>query len=193
MKKILFSLFTLALAITCHAQQINGSFMGLKMGFSSMEDAIDIFEARGIEYDVDDNTTLYFSGRFSLEGYWANEGMMVFLNDQLAFLMVGNEDCDSPLQDCKTVKHALKTKYQRLEDDYTNLILLTIKEEEDLAVWAKTDGKHTVFYAYDDEAIGWGYVISTDRLLKSSDIFNSALNSAVDLTEYYLELLESIL
>ena len=175
MKKILFTLFTLAFAITCHAQQINGSFMGLKMGFSSMEDAIEIFEARDIEYEVEDKYELSFSGRFSLENYWATEGLMLFRNDQLVFLMVGNEGCNSPLQDCRIVKYALKTKYQHLEDDYTNQWLLPLIEDEDLTVWAKTDGKQSVFYVHEEDILTWGYAIFTDKPLNSANnIFNSA-------------------
>ena len=175
MKKILFTLFTLAFAITCHAQQINGSFMGLKMGFSSMEDAIEIFEARDIEYEVEDKYELSFSGRFSLENYWATEGLMLFRNDQLVFLMVGNEGCNSPLQDCRIVKYALKTKYQHLEDDYTNQWLLPLIEDEDLTVWAKTDGKQSVFYVHEEDILTWGYAIFTDKPINSANnIFNSA-------------------
>jgi hypothetical protein len=59
MKKILFTLLATAFTLTGQAQ-INGYFMGLKMGFSSMEDAIDIFESRGIEYEKEDNSTLAF-------------------------------------------------------------------------------------------------------------------------------------
>ena len=93
MKKLLFSLLTMAFALASQAQ-INGSFMGLKMGFSSMEDAIDAFERHGIQYEVEDDSALSFEGHFHLEGYWATEGYMLFLNDQLALLMVATEDCD---------------------------------------------------------------------------------------------------
>ena len=192
MKKILFTLFTLAFAITCHAQQINGSFMGLKMGFSSMEDAIEIFEARDIEYEVEDKYELSFSGRFSLENYWATEGLMLFRNDQLVFLMVGNEGCNSPLQDCRIVKYALKTKYQHLEDDYTNQWLLPLIEDEDLTVWAKTDGKQSVFYVHEEDILTWGYAIYTDKPLNSANnIFNSAPSvqpEIEDEDDYYYEI-----
>lgn len=60
MKKLLFSLLTMAFALASQAQ-ITGHFMGLKMGFSSMEDAIDVFEVHGIQYEVEDNMSLAFS------------------------------------------------------------------------------------------------------------------------------------
>lgn len=177
MKKLLFSLLTMAFALASQAQ-ITGHFMGLKMGFSSMEDAIDVFEVHGIQYEVEDNMSLAFSGRFMLEGYIATEGYMVFLNDQLAMLLVGIE-CDPYTQNCKTIKHALKNKYQYLQDDYLNLLLQEIqREEEDLTIWTKTDSKHTVFYMQEDENFAWGYVISTDHLL------NTVLQTATDALEY---------
>ena len=177
MKKLLFSLLTMAFALASQAQ-INGSFMGLKMGFSSMEDAIDVFERHGIQYEVEDDSALSFEGHFHLEGYWATEGYMLFLNDQLALLMVATEDCGVAPESCRTIKHALKNKYQHLEDDYTNLLLMGMQEEvDDLTVWAKTDGKHSVFYAYDDEGMAWGYIISTDKLLNSVTNYIDILES----------------
>ena len=162
------------------------------MGFSSMEDAIEIFEARDIEYEVEDKYELSFSGRFSLENYWATEGLMLFRNDQLVFLMVGNEGCNSPLQDCRIVKYALKTKYQHLEDDYTNQWLLPLIEDEDLTVWAKTDGKQSVFYVHEEDILTWGYAIYTDKPLNSANnIFNSAPSvqpEIEDEDDYYYEI-----
>lgn len=164
MKKILFILFTLAFALASQAQ-INGSFMGLKMGFSSMEDAIDVFERHGIQYQVEDDSALSFEGHFHLEGYWANEGYMLFLNDQLALLMVATEDCDVAPESCRTIKHALKNKYQHLEDDNTNQMLQGIRAA--LMTWAKTDGKHSVFYAYAEDILMWGYAIYNNEWFNS--------------------------
>ena len=164
MKKILLILFTLAWALVCQAQ-INGSFMGLKMGFSSMEDAIYVFKNHGIQYQIKDALQLSFKGRVNLEGCWASEGVMVFLNDQLALLIVITDDCEESPENCRQIKHTLKNKYQHLEDDNTNQMLQGIRWA--LMTWAKTDGKHSVFYAYDDDALMWGYAIYNNEWFNS--------------------------
>jgi hypothetical protein len=182
MKKILFTLLATAFTLTGQAQ-INGYFMGLKMGFSSMEDAIDIFESRGIEYEKEDNSTLAFFGHCQLEGLTATEGYMLFLNDQLTLLMV-HAECNQYSQNCKNIKHALKNKYQDLEDDYSNLLLSEL-QQEDVITWAKTDGKLSVFYVYDDSEIAWGYITSTNQLI------NTILKTTSEMVNY-LDLLEEL-
>ena len=88
MKKILSTLLVAIFASLVHAQ-ITGEFMGLTMGISSMEDAIEVLEEEWIEYEVDDSSSsIHFEHDVELEGYEAEEGFMMFFNDQLVMLMV---------------------------------------------------------------------------------------------------------
>ena len=108
---------------------------------------------------------------------------MLFLNDQLTLLMV-HAECNQYSQNCKNIKHALKNKYQDLEDDYSNLLLSEL-QQEDVITWAKTDGKLSVFYVYDDSEIAWGYIISTNQLI------NTILKTTSEMVNY-LDLLEEL-
>ena len=184
MKKILFTLLVTIFACAVQAQ-ITGEFLGLTMGISSIEDAVDVLDEEGVEYDVDyTDGTIYFEHDVELEGYEATEGGMMFLNDQLVFLMVINT-CDEDTENCKAIKRGLKTKYVDLEDDYSNLLVHTVLTDVD-SKWVKKDDRMSVFYASEDDELTWGYAMPIDNAIQS--VFD-VMEGTID----YLNMLEGLM
>lgn len=185
MKKLLFT-FLLAI-LACGVQaQISGKFLGLTMGFSSMEDAIEVLEDAGIDYEADysDSSISFENHTVELEGYAATMGYMLFMNDQLVMAMVGVK-CDDATGNCKNIKRGLKTKYIDLEDDYNNYLLQAILTEADTK-WVKKDNRMNVFYASADGELIWGYAMSLDKMIQSIfGAFEGTLN--------YLDMLNNLL
>lgn len=184
MKKILSTLLVAIFASLVHAQ-ITGEFMGLTMGISSMEDAIEVLEEEWIEYEVDDSSSsIHFEHDVELEGYEAEEGFMMFYNDQLVMLMVMTT-CDEDTENCKYIKRGLKTNYVDLEDDLSNLLIHSMLSDVE-SKWVKKDDRMSVFYASEDGELVWGYAMPIDNVIKS---IYDVMEGTID----YLNLLDDLM